>query len=399
MDNEVMAYNPMAILNLFNNAISVSETKKIIRAKGIYLHGKGANYSGYYYDTLRDESSDASMTLIVPALIRNLLAHNKTIIFYGYITKRVVNTGGRIELQLTITELVEQIINKYSDAEIKAIEILQKKVASGYRDVTSFIKSKIINDERVKIVMLVGKTGIIDSDIKHQLREAIAEYDIHFEKINLSSEADIISAVGKYDIPETDILVIARGGGDNLEIFNKASIAERCLHIAPYFLTAIGHKEDNTLLQKVADKGFITPSELGQYLNDIYNNTKDQLENSKAKLVQAITTQLKANYEKQLENLNDKLKSLEELRRKSAEDMKGAHDERIIALNSQITTLNTNHEKQLAAISQQNKAKDDLVNSYQRQLQSLESRTPSINWTAVIIAIIIGFIIGIAMHK
>lgn len=65
-------------------------------------------------------------------------------------------------------------------------------------------------------------------------------------------------------------------------------------------INSIGHKEDVTLLQKVADKAFKTPTALGQYFNNVYNTTIEQLQNSKAKLVAAITKQLKANYEEQI---------------------------------------------------------------------------------------------------
>ena len=103
---------------------------------------RALSYGGYFYDSLRDESSDASITLLIPSLIRNKLNPNKTITFNGFITRRVVNNGGRIELQVTIADLIEQTHSKYSDDELKAIEVLQKKAATGYRDVQSFIKFK-----------------------------------------------------------------------------------------------------------------------------------------------------------------------------------------------------------------------------------------------------------------
>ncbi|GEO11558.1 hypothetical protein SAE01_40540 [Segetibacter aerophilus] len=110
--------------------------------------------------------------------------------------------------------------------------------------------------------------------------------------------------------------MLARGGGDNLEIFDKTVIAKASLRLASFFVTAIGHAKDVPLLQKIADKAFITPTALGQYLKDVYNNTKEQLENSKAKLIDAVKKQLEANYGQQLQNLNEKLLSNEELNKK-----------------------------------------------------------------------------------
>lgn len=54
----LVTYSPAAVLNLFNKSISVSATKRIIQLKGIYVQGKGALYSGYFYDTFRDEAFD-----------------------------------------------------------------------------------------------------------------------------------------------------------------------------------------------------------------------------------------------------------------------------------------------------------------------------------------------------
>jgi len=41
-----------------------------------------------------------------------------------------------------------------------------------------------------------------------------------------------------------------------MEIFNKPSLAEEVLKLQCPFLTAIGHKQDNSLPQKVVDKSF-----------------------------------------------------------------------------------------------------------------------------------------------
>ena len=72
----------------------------------------------------------------------------------------------------------------------------------------------------------------------------------------------------------------------------------------------------------VADKAFITPTALGQYLNDIYNETHEQLQNSKAKLIDDISRQFKANYDKQIQTLSEKLKATEELIERAKNDIR-----------------------------------------------------------------------------
>lgn len=360
----LITYSPAAVLNLFNNSISVSATKRIIQLKGIYVQGKGALYSGYFYDTFRDESSDAQITILVPPLIRNELQPNKTITVNGFITKRIVGNSGSIQIQLTVTDLVAQTQNKYSDEEIRKIELMQAKASSGFRDVYSWLKENIINELPFKIGVIMGKSGIIDNDIKHQLRESIGFYDLSFHKINLSSEQEIIAAMDQLTDQAYGLIVISRGGGENMEVFNKSSIAEKAIGLNSLFVTAIGHKDDVTLLQKVADKSFITPSEFGQFLNDTYNHTVAELENSRAKLIESVKTQLSANYQKQIDNLNEKLKAIEELKLAS----QNLQQEKLVVLNDQIQ-------------------------AYKTQISTLENK-PSVNWVAIIIAVIIGLVIG-----
>jgi len=374
---EAIIYSPAAVLNIFNNSISLKQTQRIIQLRGIYVMGKGAFYNGSYYDSLRDESTDAQITLVVPALIRNELQHNKTVTINGYITRRVVNNASRIEIQLTVTELVGQTQNKYNDEEIRRIEIQQAKAVAGFRDVQGWIKEQILLEHPFKIAVIIGKTAIIDNDIKHQLRESIAFYQLVFHRINLSSETEILNTLKQLDDSDNDIIVVSRGGGENLDIFNKISIAEEAAKLKALFVTAIGHKDDVTLLQKVADKAFITPSEFGQFLNDSYNHTVEEAQHSRAQLVESVTKQLSVGYQKEIDNLKEQVKNLEELKKQSSADMQNVYEEKISGLNL------LQQEKQTL---------------YEGRIAELERKT-NVNWVALIVAVVLGLLIGYLLHR
>lgn len=53
---QVTIYNPNENINLFSDSLS-RKGPGIINVRGIYHRGKGGNYSGYYYDALKDEFS------------------------------------------------------------------------------------------------------------------------------------------------------------------------------------------------------------------------------------------------------------------------------------------------------------------------------------------------------
>lgn len=392
------AYSPAAVLNIFNNALAPGPTRKIIQLRGLFAARSQQNYGGFYYGTMKDEATDAQLTVVVPALLFPKLEAGKVITVNGFINKKVVANGSRIDVQLQVTELVGQAASRFSEEDIRIAELLQAKAKNGYRDVHSFIKDKIVNDAPFKITIIIGRTAIIDSDIKHQLRESIGYYQISFVRINLSSQADIAMAAADLDAIGTDIIAISRGGGENLDVFNKHSLAARLVELKALFITAIGHKDDVTLVQKIADKAFITPSELGQFLNDIYNHTREELEHSRAQLVESITKRLTAQYQQQINALQQvnaqEVANLKKLNESNAEVLrKQALEERasLQRVQEQKTTVLA---QQVAALEKDTKSKDGLINTYKSQLATAQS-AKGVGWVAVIIAVIVGILIGL----
>jgi len=290
---------PSALVNLFANAMPAGYSEKLYRLKGIYLTGKGALYGGFYYDGMRDEATDANITLVVPALVRAGMENQQLVEVIGYLQRKVQNIGARIELQFVVVELVSSEVQGISEEQVKVFEVLQQKATSGYRDVDGFIKSAILEERPIRISIIVGRTAIIDSDINHQLGDATGFYDIEYRRITLTNENELLVSFEEFD---TDILVVARGGGDRIEVFDRPAIAEAALRVRPLLVTAIGHQQDNPLLQKVADKHFITPTAFGQYLSDMYNRTIEEKSRSKGRAVEEATKYLKEIYEKQLHN-------------------------------------------------------------------------------------------------
>ena len=298
--NESFLHTPAALIHLFANSIQFDASREMKRVKGLYVQGKDVVYAGKYYDMLRDETGEASITFLVPALFREQLEDGQIIEVIGFLQKRIVAKGARVELQLELTEVLGQDKATFNEEQVKAFAILQRKRDAGYLDVDGFIKKQLLNDQKVHIKILVGKTGIIHSDISEQLKDSVGFYEIEFVAINLSSETEIIEALQN---EEADVIAIARGGGDRMEIFDKPTIAEAALNTNGYFITALGHAQDIPLLQKVADKAFNTPTALGQHLADLYYSVVEERSQSKAGLVDAVTKQLKPLYEKQIENL------------------------------------------------------------------------------------------------
>jgi exodeoxyribonuclease VII large subunit len=55
-----------------------------------------------------------------------------------------------------------------------------------YKNQLEFMKNTYHPTTPTSVKIIVGKTGIVDSDIKHQLKEALRFYNFQFVRINLS---------------------------------------------------------------------------------------------------------------------------------------------------------------------------------------------------------------------
>jgi exodeoxyribonuclease VII large subunit len=395
---QIPVYSPSAIVNIIQNFFALPQEKKLIILKGVYLQKGTMNYSGYWYDELKDESSDNTIKLLVPDLVRNQLTNNKTIEVICFITKKA-DKKGNISVMATITDLLNQTQNKYNDEEIKAIEIQQQKSQMGYRDLDSFIKKSIYDNQKLIIKVLYGKNAIVDKDIIHQMSEAVALYDISFIPTTITSVTDIISTLKNYNNDQVDIIAITRGGGDEMQILNKPDLSVYCLTLKPYFVTAVEHKVNNPLLEKIADKHFITPTAFGQYLKEIYNNTVEDFESSKAKLAESVTKQLKANFDKQIENLNQQLKAEKDLKQKTLEDKEKVHISAVDNINKLLVDKEKFFTSNIQSAKQEaDKYKKD-IDSLRNQLASSHSGKSTAIFVAILIALIIGLIIGIAIKS
>lgn len=329
--NDQIPYNPGSLLNAFSNSLTSPLLNKPLLVKGIYKRGKGVNYNGVYYDILKDEFSDNNITLVIPEKLRFPLKEGQAIEAQAFLSKRLSTATGRIDLILTVSDLLSRKEREINEEELKALELLQQKAKIGYKDVDGLIRSKLYQQSPISITIIIGTTAIIDNDIKHQLKDAVVVYDIKYVKVNLTRVPDIIQAMREND--NSDILVVARGGGENIQIFDNPELSQQVLNLKSVFVTAIGHAADEPLLQKLADKHFITPTALGQHFHDLYNRTLDEFNNSKAKLISDLTKQIELNFQTQIQSLSVRLEATE----KAMQEGEKENEARVLNLTEGLT--------------------------------------------------------------
>ena len=295
-------YTPWSVVNLYNNGMRVKEETILITVKGVYLPGPPKDYAGFFYDSLKEEASQAALSMKISAMDRSRLKPHGVVEVKGFISRKVEDKG-IIKLLLNVTEVIGQAAAAFSSADVKALELVQAKAQNGYRDVEGFLMKFLAEGRKPVIKIIVGTTAIIDQDIKVGFGESLAFYNPEFIKVNLSDPDTIVNVMSQ---TVCDILLIARGGGSGLDVFNVVGVAEAALKCKPILISAIGHASDHVLLERLCDRYFITPTESGNFFREVYNRSAQQITGSQAKLIDEATRMAKKDVEQKL-LLQDKL--------------------------------------------------------------------------------------------
>ena len=301
-------HTPASLITIFANALKVKEDKKILLVKGIYQKSAmSKKYGKYYYEKLKSELDDYSLTILVSDLIKKDLQHGQVYTIRGFIDKKVKDSGS-IDINFNIMEVVGKEEPAVSDEEMKRFEIMQRKAASGYKDFEGAVKKHVYDGTCMQLAVIYGNSGIVDQDFKNALGEASSNFVIHEKRINLSSKSEIIQTlVALSELYPFDAIAIVRGGGSGLEIFNDAEIALECVNLKPIFITAIGHASDNQLINKVSDKSYITPTDFASNLKRVVDEATEEMEGSKARLIDGIKKTMDSQYLDRIKTLAEQL--------------------------------------------------------------------------------------------
>ena len=389
-------YTPFSIVSVFQSHIPhTSQEKKLVELSGVYKAEGQRAYGGFYYDSLQDEQhTDYKIKLKVPANLRNSLPNNQVIHFVGFITRKVSNYGS-IELHANLSQLVETRKKKITDKDLKEIEVLQKKRDLGYKNCDEFLRNKIYRNETINIVFLIGDNAIVENDVYALFTSGRDSFNIICDRTNFNSVPALVSKVDKYVDSEQEIICLVRGGGGYLERFDDPNLAEKLVGLPKYLISALGHTDDVTLVEKIADKSLPVPAALGHYLTSIMEESTERFANSKAKIVSDTKKLIGNQYEEAINNLNSQIIANKKLFDKTSIEENKIHDKEVSALQLRMNELektNSEKEKILLKYQDQSKANDQNL----QRIRELEGRQSKI-FIYVFIAFIIGVIVSYLM--
>ncbi len=225
--------------------------------------------TGYTYFSLCDETSCIScVAFFADAISKNgdkVIAEGEISVYeakgtYQLIVRNIERAGlGKILLDL---ELLKE--------KLKAQGLFDRK-----REIPSYPQ---------KIGIITSKTGAALKDILKTFEGVKADIEITVYNALVQGEKSkghIINGINYFNKAETDVILIARGGGsfEDLNIFNDIDLAIQVYKSKVVVVTGIGHETDRTLTDYVADVYCHTPTAAAERIIKSYKDVEEKLNN------------------------------------------------------------------------------------------------------------------------
>lgn len=378
-------YKPSEIIGIFNSILAKqSVNAQVVYLRGVYLaNPKQGNWS-YCYDTLRDEDSQEELTLQITHQQRENLK-NGNLVSVGGVLNRSVSNKGYIQITLKVSRIEIVKEQAIDEAEIKRMELRQKKASIGFKNVDSILEGLLFADNHPKVALIFATTSITLSDFQAGINAAKAAVDFEEHRANFSNASELIGLLQRIDNAGYDIIAIIRGGGGGIEKLDDLAVLEAVVNLTTPIIGAIGHVEEKLFIKQLVDKAAPTPNGLGQYFSEMVETVNEKKTRSRAVLTEQIRKQFRDQLEagqKQNKELQEKLKTLTETQKKAAEAQQEAtkkHNEQVQATQKQNKELQDKLKELSEAQKEATKNHTEQMGAAQMQNQALQGQLKTLN--------------------
>lgn len=244
------------------------------------------HFSGHLYFTLKDETSaincvmfksNASSLTFEPKTGDKVIINANTSIFEA--------TG---QLQLYVLKIS---LDGLGDLYAKYEALKAKLDGEGYFDIVH--KKQLSKKYIEKVAILVGDKSAAMSDIKTTFKRrwplAIADFYPVLVQGN-DAPPQIINKLNEVDKLNYDAIILARGGGsfEDLFCFNDENLVKCIYNLNTFIVTGIGHEQDFTLADFVADLRAATPTASVELITPNIVDVYQDIENYKTSIIDSI---------------------------------------------------------------------------------------------------------------
>jgi len=123
-----------------------------------------------------------------------------------------------------------------------------------------------------RIGIITSPNGKALNDFRSKFSDYLKrDISIEVEEVQLGKSSSILERIQEADSKGYDVLVITRGGGIDLDLFNLPSMIDALRQCNSFTLSALGHADDNMIFDLNADMACFTPTaaatELQMHIN------------------------------------------------------------------------------------------------------------------------------------
>ena len=270
-------FTPQAVVNILQEKVVIPiDLSSLIRIRGKYQKIGTKCYNNGYYDTIIDESYDVQLKIIVSVSIRRLLVHNQTYIFTGVIKKVILN--GTIGFNIQILESPIEHKDELPARGQKILSLLEKKTNSSSKRPSTLLRDKLLEGKRPTLLCLFPESTGTKSEFFEQVELSDDwYYCIWVDHINFNDEILFKSKLREIDHSDViDVIVILKGSGVELDIFNNLEVIDVVLEMNKPIL--LGAESDGIpiLMRQFVDEWRENPTNTGIYLKELAEKTLNQ---------------------------------------------------------------------------------------------------------------------------
>lgn len=281
----------------------------------IYVSGEISNYhrhfSGHLYFTLKDEYAQINCVMFKSAATTLKFEPKTGDKVLVYANTSIFESSGQLQLYVLKME-PDGLGDLYAQYE----QLKKKLTDEGKFSEENKIELRTLYPERVGV--LVGDKSAAMSDIKtcFARRWPLCKVDYYPVLVQGNTAArDIIEKLIEADKKDYDALILARGGGsfEDLFCFNDENLVNTIYSLKTFIITGIGHEQDFTLADFVADERAPTPTAAVELITPDIKDVIDDLDDIEDSLYSSLLGILDSNkmkYDYLLEKLTHYQSSL-----------------------------------------------------------------------------------------
>lgn len=297
---------PISVTTLVRYLKNKLDSDEALRS--VQVSGELSNFrktsSGHLYFTLKDENSAISCVMFKSkAYSLSFVPENgNKVICSGSIS--MFEASGSLQLYVNTLKL-DGIGDLYRQYE----ELKNKLFNEGLFDDNH--KKEIPTLYPSKVAVLCGKDSAAMSDIKIQFnrRWPLCKVD-YYPVIVQGSEApfSMIQTLVYVDSLDYEIIVLARGGGsfEDLFCFNDERLVRTIYDLNTFIITGVGHQQDFTLVDFVADSRAPTPTGAIEMITPNIDDVLDSIDDLSYRLNKSIDLLITNNKDKLIQLSNNK---------------------------------------------------------------------------------------------